>query len=102
MLNKDLNWGQSKLNRHIMQRRNDNNHVEYPSRFALNQGVKIYFSTNQYGEINTDTLALNGTVRGVHFYEGKVKYDIELFWTNENGGVHTRIYNVDSLYVVAA
>ena len=39
------------------------------------------------------------TIRGVHNYQDKVKYDLEL-WLNEEGNeVFTRIYNVDSKYV---
>lgn len=36
-------------------------------------------------------------VIAIHFYTGKVKYDLELF--SENGDT-TRIYNVDSAFVV--
>jgi hypothetical protein len=38
---------------------------------------------------------MTGTVTGVHFYQSKVKYDLELGLDEEK----TRIYNVDSLYV---
>lgn len=37
------------------------------------------------------------TVLCVHFYESKVKYDLELLGDDGN---KTRIYNIDSLYVV--
>lgn len=35
-------------------------------------------------------------INAVHFYEGKVKYDLKVF--GEDGGV-TRLYNVDSAFV---
>lgn len=68
----------------------------------INQVVKIYFSTKFYGELNTDTLPLLGVIRGIHYYSEKMKYDIELFWENNNGEEKTRIYNVDEFFVVAA
>ena len=39
------------------------------------------------------------TVRGIHSYQDKVKYDLELFLNEEGNEVFTRIYNVDSKYV---
>lgn len=35
-------------------------------------------------------------VHAVHFYTGKVKYDLNVFGEN---GLQTRIYNVDSVFV---
>jgi hypothetical protein len=75
--------------------------LELPSAHQLNQVVKVYFSTNKYGEINKDVAPLKGTIRGAHFYPGKVKYDVELFWNTDDGGEHTRIYNIDSIFIVA-
>lgn len=37
-------------------------------------------------------------VHAVHFYAGKVKYDLEVFGGN---GENTRIYNVDSAFVIS-
>jgi hypothetical protein len=39
---------------------------------------------------------VSGEIKGVHFYPGKVKYDLELFGKD---GETTRIYNIDSVYV---
>jgi hypothetical protein len=39
---------------------------------------------------------VSGQIKGVHFYPGKVKYDLELFGKD---GDTTRIYNIDSIYV---
>lgn len=41
--------------------------------------------------------ALTATVTGVHFYKGKVKYDLEIKFY---GDYSTRIYNIDSLFVL--
>ena len=41
--------------------------------------------------------ALPGIITGVHFYTGKVKYDIEVEFY---GDYSTRIYNVDSVLVL--
>lgn len=40
-------------------------------------------------------------VVGIHFYAGKVKYDLQLnmLTSNEDGEATTRIYNVDSAFV---
>lgn len=35
----------------------------------------------------------------VHFYKSKVKYDLDI-WTGEDVNERTRIYNVDSCFVV--
>lgn len=35
-------------------------------------------------------------VHAVHFYTGKVKYDLTVFGEN---GLQTRVYNVDSVFV---
>ena len=45
----------------------------------------------------------DATIRAVHFYPGKVKYDLELFGTppqlESSQRDATRIYNVDSFFV---
>jgi hypothetical protein len=38
-----------------------------------------------------------GKIKAVHFYSGKVKYDLDVF--PEKGGDTTRIYNIDSIFV---
>lgn len=67
-----------------------------PSAYQVDQVVKVKFKKE--GE------SISATVRGVHFFRGKVKYDLGL-WLDD-GGVsesssndQTRIYNVDSMYV---
>ena len=73
-------------------------HVSYqltlPSQFQVQQVVKVQFT-------QTET-PITATVTGVHFYSGKVKYDLELWlmWDGEES--FTRIYNVDSVFVTAA
>lgn len=39
---------------------------------------------------------MNARVLGIHFYEGKVKYDLEVFSKEQD---FTRIYNIDSAFV---
>lgn len=68
-----------------------------PSRCQHNQVVKVKFRENDE--------PFNATVRGIHFYPGKVKYDVGL-WIGD-GSVdkpedETRIYNVDSVFVSPA
>lgn len=67
-------------------------HVLYPSRFELNQVVKVTFSEE----------SILATVRGIHFYPGKIKYDLGLWLgdgTVDNPEFESRIYNVDSILV---
>ena len=61
-------------------------HTNYPSRYALDEYV-------WYRLWSCDVPA---TINAVHFYHGKVKYDLELLGQD---GDKTRIYNVDSAYV---
>lgn len=68
----------------------------YISQFSLNEVVKFRLK-----DLHKDVEQL-ATVRGIHFYDGKVKYDLAL-WLG-NGSVddpewETRIYNVDSILV---
>ena len=65
--------------------------LKLPSRFYINQVVKLKFVKN--------IEQLTATVRGIHFYKGKVKYDLAI-WLDDN--TETRIYNVDSAFVSAA
>lgn len=64
--------------------------VLLPSRFKHNDPVFFKFG-------NTEICA---TIHAVHFTISKVKYDLDLFHTDANGEDYTRIYNVDSVYVV--
>lgn len=64
------------------------------SRYGLKQVVKVKF--------NEKMEPITATIRGIHFYEGKVKYDLAL-WLGD-GSVddpewESRIYNVDSYHV---
>lgn len=65
-----------------------------PSAFQIDQVVSVQFKKGTY--------ALSATVRGVHFYRGKVKYDLGL-WLGDGSvddpETETRIYNIDSIYV---
>lgn len=61
--------------------------VNLPSQHAIGQPVWLRLWSHD----------IIGTVLCVHFYEGKVKYDLELLGSD---GDKTRIYNVDSYYVV--
>lgn len=66
--------------------------MEDISQLELNQVVHLKFRRN--GE------TLTGTIRGVHLYKEKIKYDLEL-WLDvvDHMETYTRIYNVDSTYV---
>lgn len=71
--------------------------IELPSRCQVNQVVHFKFRPN-------DELFI-GTIRGVHFYTGKVKYDIGLWLgdgTIDDPETETRLYNVDSVFVSPA
>ncbi len=49
-----------------------------------------------------DGAKIQAKVLGVHFYNGKVKYDLELYESPKEGNdshYSTRIYNVDSAFV---
>jgi hypothetical protein len=63
---------------------------QLPSNCQLRQVVTVQF--------NDDLPRAIGTIRGVHFFPGKVKYDVGI-WLNNNPEDETRIYNVDSCFV---
>jgi hypothetical protein len=68
----------------------DEYHSQLPSNVQVRQVVAVKFKDE----------VLTGTVVGVHFYTGKVKYDVSLWLMDEkNEEYETRIYNVDSLFV---
>lgn len=65
--------------------------IELPSAFQVKQVVLLAFRVGDP--------ALTATVCGVHFYIGKVKYDLTI-WLDDDQ--ETRIYNVDSVFVSPA
>lgn len=68
-----------------------------PSNLQPNQVAKLKFRENDE--------PLTATVRGVHFYPGKVKYDLGLWLGDgsvDNPEYESRIYNVDSVFVSPA
>lgn len=73
------------------------NSIQLPSALQPNQVAKVKFRSNDE--------PLIATVRGVHFYIGKVKYDLGLWLGDgsvDNPETETRIYNVDSVFVTPA
>lgn len=71
--------------------------VSLPNAFFVNQVVYLQFRKSDQ--------PITSTVRGVHYYSNKVKYDLGL-WLGD-GSVddperETRIYNVDSEFITAA
>lgn len=105
--------GSAKRSRHIMNTQNaatqkeygpkfdgeapDSDAIQLPSALQPNQVAKLQFREKDE--------PLTATVRGVHFYPGKVKYDLGL-WLGD-GSVddperESRIYNVDSAFVSPA
>lgn len=71
--------------------------LQLPSSLQPNQVCRLQF--------RKEDAPLTATVRGVHFYIGKVKYDLGL-WLGDgsvgNPEYETRIYNVDSVFVSPA
>jgi len=57
-----------------------------PSQHQIQDEVQMKF----------DSLYTRGHVIAVHFYPGKVKYDLELILNEEHT---TRVYNIDSVFV---
>lgn len=64
---------------------------------AHQHGDKVNLCLMPKDEKLTEFPPLPGIVTGIHFYPGKVKYDIEIDFYGEYS---TRIYNVDSILVV--
>jgi hypothetical protein len=60
-----------------------------PSHFQLHDKARLCFN-------KVDSIPVK--VNGVHFFSGKVKYDLEVEIPDE---VTTRIYNVDSCFVLS-
>jgi hypothetical protein len=53
-------------------------------------------ATVKFGDL---TPHIPARVVGIHLYNGKVKYDLELAIFMDDGWITTRIYNVDSNFV---
>jgi len=68
------------------------NPFQLPSRFQIGDEVLFYYITEGRAETFP---AIGAFILAVHFYEGKVKYDLEL----QLGEYKSRIYNVDSALV---
>ena len=67
--------------------------IQLPSNLQPNQVCKLQF--------RKDDKPFIATVRGVHFYVGKVKYDLGLWMGDgsvDDPEYETRIYNVDSVF----
>ena len=68
--------------------------MQLPSNCQINEVVKVQFREGDN--------PFTATVRAIHFYVGKVKYDVGL-WLGDGSvddpELETRIYNVDSYFV---
>lgn len=60
---------------------------QLPSAFQIGQAVYVNF---------WDKVKLYGYIHAVHFTEGKVKYDLQIWGPVDQS---TRIYNVDSAFI---
>lgn len=69
--------------------------IQLPSRYQVDD--KVLLCLMPEGNISDSFPGLISIVRGVHFFRGKVKYDLEIKFY---GDISTRIYNVDSIYVL--
>lgn len=68
--------------------------LQLPCERQLNQVVYLRFRAKEPH--------ITATVRGIHFYPGKVKYDLGLWLgggTVDDPEFETRVYNVDSDFV---
>ena len=66
--------------------------IKLPSRFQIGDEVLFYYIAEGRAETFP---AIGAFILAIHFYEGKVKYDLEL----KLGEYKSRIYNVDSALV---
>lgn len=67
---------------------------QLPSRCQINQVIHV--------QLRQKDEPFTATIRGVHFYPGKVKYDLGVWLgdgTIDNPESETRLYNVDSVFV---
>jgi hypothetical protein len=69
--------------------------VELPSQHQV--GDKVLMCLMPEGHDEDSFPGIPAVVNAVHFYRGKVKYDLELRFI---GGDSTRIYNIDSVFVL--
>lgn len=81
-----------------------------PCRHQFGDRVLVFFVSDQdlitidqdletgklYNENNSKFKAIIGNIHAVHFLPRKVKYDVDLTFTE---GASTRIYNIDSIFV---
>lgn len=65
-----------------------------PSQFQI--GDKAIFEVKPEGDMSYYGIPCE--ILAVHFYPGKVKYDLDLLFIDDK---RTRIYNVDSVYIIA-
>jgi hypothetical protein len=65
----------------------------FPSQFNIND--RVMFCIHQSS--GPHPYPFNARILGVHFYAGKVKYDLEIPIDNEPP---TRVYNIDSCFVL--
>lgn len=77
------NWGEKTVGENIQ---------TLPSNHQIFDKVKVFLMPE--GEDNFP--GISGKIIGIHFYPGKVKYDIELLFL---GDFTSRVYNIDSVLV---
>jgi hypothetical protein len=68
--------------------------LRLPSQHQIGDKVNLYVMPDDPNL--TEFPGLPAEVRAVHFYRGKVKYDLEVRFF---GDMHTRFYNIDSVLV---
>lgn len=103
---KDINRGQGKLNTNVMDEdRKEFTDHETGNRFGLpdDSSVKQLPSRLQPDQVARlqffqEMEPLTCTIRTVHFTKSKVKYDVDIWLP---GKTSTRVYNVDSVFLVA-
>jgi len=66
-----------------------------PSRYQIDAPV-YFFPKKDEGQEDYNIPGIPAIVLAIHFYPGKVKYDLDLILGNDR----SRIYNVDSLLVL--
>lgn len=77
------NWGKEEVGEYVQ---------SLPSAHQIFDRVKVFLMPE--GENNFP--GISGKIIGIHFYPGKVKYDVELLFS---GNFNSRVYNVDSVLV---
>lgn len=71
-----------------------NSKLNLPSQFQ--QGDKALFECKPDGDLSLPYYGIPCEILAVHFYPGKVKYDLDLLFVDNQ---RSRIYNVDSILV---